>query len=141
MNYERADEVLRQYLQLVNETGQQAGLSTERSEVFPSLRMPARAVNRVLSSLTPDHNKVTGKTLADHEAALPFAKRALELIDATQAMRTAERHSGGPVLPMALLDPLVSDAARRHWETGHYRIAVGEAATNVDRYTQRRLEI
>ena len=139
MNYEKADKVLRQYVRLVNETGQQAGLNTERSEVFPSLRLPARAVNRVLSSLTPDHNKVTGKALADHEAAVPFAEQALELINVTQTMRTAEHDSGGPVLPMALLDPIVHDAARRHWETGHYRIAVGEAATNVDRYTQRRL--
>jgi hypothetical protein len=140
MDYERANEVLRRYVRLVNETGQQARLSTKRTEVFPSLRMPARAVNRVLSSLAPDHNKVTGKTLADHEAALPLAEQALELINATQTMRTAERDYGGPVLPMALLDPLVRDAARRHWEAGHYRIAVGEAATNVDRYTQRRLE-
>jgi hypothetical protein len=36
MNYERADEVLRQYVRLVNKTGQEAGLSTERSEVFPA---------------------------------------------------------------------------------------------------------
>jgi Protein of unknown function (Hypoth_ymh) len=96
-------------------------------------------VNRVLSSLTPDHDKVTGKALADHETAVPVAERALELINATQTMRTSERDSGGPMLPMALLDPLVRDAARRHWNTGHYRIAVGEASTNVDRYTQRRL--
>ena len=41
---------------------------------------------------------------------------------------------------MRLLDPLVHEAATKHWQFGHYRIAVGEAATNVDRYTQRRLE-
>ena len=140
MNYETANEALRSYVRLVNETGQQAELGTKRSEVCPRLRLPARAVNRVLSSLTPDHNKVTGKTLADHEAALPYAERALELITTAQAMKTAEHDCGAPMLPMTLLDPIVRDAARRHWEAGHYRIAVGEAATNLDRYTQRRLQ-
>ena len=41
---------------------------------------------------------------------------------------------------MRLFDLLVQDAATKHWQLGNYRIAVGEAATNVDRYTQRRLE-
>ena len=41
---------------------------------------------------------------------------------------------------MTVLDPLVYEAAIKHWKHGHYRIAVGEAATNVDRFTQRRLQ-
>jgi hypothetical protein len=55
-------------------------------------------------------------------------------------MKAAEGEFGSPVLPMSLLDSLVHDAAIKYWPFGHYRIAVGEAAANVDRYTQRRLE-
>ena len=94
----------------------------------------------VLTSLTPDHGRVTGKTLRDHMAALALVKRAIALIDLARQMKAAEGEFGSPVLPMRLLDPLVQDAATKHWQFGHYRIAVGEAATNVDRYTQRRLE-
>lgn len=136
MNYDRAAEVLSKYVSLVTEAEQRAG----PSEILSSLRLPARAVNRVLANLTPDHGRVTGKSLRHHRAAVPLAERALAVIKAAQEMRTAEGDFDGPALSMTLLDPLVQEAARRHWELGHYRIAVGEAATNVDRYTQRRLE-
>jgi Protein of unknown function (Hypoth_ymh) len=95
--------------------------------------MPARRVNEVLAGLTPDYSRITGTTLSDHSAAL-------SLVEQTQAIKAAQDTIGYPVLPLGLLDPLVREAAMKHWEHGHYRIAVGEAATNVDRYTQRRLE-
>jgi len=141
MDYQRAETTLRAYMELVGQCEERAeSLSEEQQTAVPALRMPARRVNGVLTSLTPDHGRVTGKTLRDHMAALPLVMRALALIDLTRQMKAAEGEFGSPVLPMRLLDPLVQDAATRHWQFGHYRIAVGEAATNVDRYTQRRLE-
>jgi hypothetical protein len=126
-------------MDLVGECEERAVPLAQEQEA-PGLRMPARRVNGVLTRLTPDHGRVTGKTLTDHMAALVLVERALALIDLTRQMKAAEGEFGDPVLPMRLLDPLVQDAATKHWQTGHYRIAVGEAATNIDRYTQRRLE-
>jgi hypothetical protein len=141
MDYLRAETTLRDYRELVIQSGERTqSLSEEQQTAVPALRMPARGVNGVLTSLTPDHGRVTGKTLHDHTAALALVERALALIDLAHQMKAAEAQFGSPVLPMRLLDPLVHDAAIRHWPSGHYRIAVGEAATNVDRYTQRRLE-
>jgi Protein of unknown function (Hypoth_ymh) len=62
------------------------------------------------------------------------------VIGASRQIDDAQAEDGSPVLPMTVLDPLVYEAAIKHWKHGHYRIAVGEAATNVDRYTQRRLQ-
>jgi hypothetical protein len=141
MDYERAETALRAYVERVGECQERAeSPSEERQAAIPALRMPARRVNGVLASLTPDHGRVTGKTLKDHMAALALVERALAVIDLARQMKTAEGEFGYPVFPMRLLDPLVHDAAIKHWQFGHYRIAVGEAATNVDRYTQRRLE-
>lgn len=141
MDYVRAETTLRAYMELVSQCVEQGeSLSEEQQTAVPTLRMPARRVNAVLTSLTPDHGRVTGKTLQDHMGALALVERALGLIDSAREMKAAEGEFGFPVLPMRLLDPLVHDAAIKHWPFGHYRIAVGEAATNVDRYTQRRLE-
>ena len=45
----------------------------------------------------------------------------------------------GPVLPIALLDPVVFRAAISHWDAGHYRNAVGDAAIAVNRLAQQRV--
>jgi len=141
MDYLKAETALRAYVELVSRCEEQAApLSEEQQIAAPALRMPARRVNGVLTGLTPDHRRVTGKALQDHMAALVLVRDALVLIDLTRQMKAAEAEFGSPVLPMRLLDPLVQDAAIKHWPFGHYRIAVAEAATNVDRYTQRRLE-
>jgi Protein of unknown function (Hypoth_ymh) len=141
MDYQRAETTLRAYMELVGQTEEPTeSLSEEQQTEVPALRTPARHVNGVLTRLTPDHGQVTGKTLRDHMVALALVEQALSLIDLARQMQAAEDEFGYPVLPMRLLDPLVQDAATRHWRSGHYRIAVGEAATNVDRYTQRRLE-
>ena len=141
MDFQKAGTTLRAYMELVGQCEERAeSLSEEQQTAVPALRMPARRVNGVLTSLTPDHGRVTGKTLRDHLAALALVERALTLIDLARQMKAAEGEFGSPVLPLRLLDPLVRDAAIKHWQFGHYRIAVGEAATNVDRYTQRRME-
>lgn len=141
MDYERAERLLREYVKRVQECQALAEQSpAELQGTFPVLRMPARRVNEILASLTPDHNRVTGITLSDHAAALRFVEQAQAIIDATRQIKVAQAEIGYPVLPLTLLDPLVREAAIKHWDNVHYRIAVGEAATNVDRYTQRRLQ-
>jgi Protein of unknown function (Hypoth_ymh) len=45
----------------------------------------------------------------------------------------------GPVLPIDLLDPVVFRAAISHWDAGHYRNAVGDAAIAVNRFAQQRV--
>jgi hypothetical protein len=140
MDYERAERLLKEYVKRVGERQELAKQSPELLQVtFPDLRMPARRVNEVLASLTPDHGRVTGMTLSDHLAALSLVEQAQAIIDDTRQIKAAQAEIGYPVLPLRLLDPLVREAAIKHWGNGHYRIAVGEAATNVDRYTQRRL--
>ena len=140
MDYERAERLLADYVKQVRECQEQAQHSLADPQApVPQLRMPARGVNRILGSLTPDHHRVTGVTLSDHVAALCLVEQAQGVISASRQMESAQAENGSPALPMAVLDPLVYDAAIKHWKHGHYRIAVGEAATNVDRYTQRRL--
>lgn len=135
MDYERAEKTLREYEQLVTEYQALA----EPDAIFPVLRAPARRVNWVLARLTPDKLKVTGVRLRDHAAALALVQQALDVIQAIKRMKAAEGESGDPVLPMNLLDPVIYDAAIRHWQAGHYRIAVAEASTNLDEFTRRRL--
>jgi len=45
----------------------------------------------------------------------------------------------GPVLPIDLLDRVVFSAAIAHWNAGHFRNAVGDAAVAVNRLTQQRV--
>ena len=100
MDYQRAETTLRAYMELVGECEELAEpLSEEQQAAVPALRMPARRVNGVLTSLTPDHGRVTGKTLRDHMAALVFVERALALIDLARQMKAAEGEFGYPVLP------------------------------------------
>src|SRR5215813_9369528 len=109
MDYERAETTLREYEERVNEYQRLA----EQDAVFPGLRMPARRVNGVLERLTPDHRRVTGKTLNDRLAALTLVEQARAIIDATRQMKADQADFGHPMLPMTLLDPLVRDAAIR----------------------------
>jgi hypothetical protein len=141
MDYERAERLLADYAKRVRECQEQALQSrAEPQAPVPQLRVPARRVNQILASLTPDHDRVVGVTLSDHTAALRLAEQAQNVISASRQIDIAQAENGSPVLPMTVLDRLVHEAAIKHWKHGHYRIAVGEAATNVDRYTQRRLE-
>jgi Protein of unknown function (Hypoth_ymh) len=141
MDYERAEKTLADYVTQVRECQEQAQRSPADPQApVPQLRMPARRVNQTLGRLTPDAHRVTGVTLSDHTAALCFVEQAQDVISASRQIDGAQAENGSPVLPMTVLDPLVYQAAIKHWKHGHYRIAVGEAATNVDRYTQRRLQ-
>jgi hypothetical protein len=94
--------------------------------------MPARRVNQTLGRLAPDAHRVTGVTLSDHTAALCFVEQAQDVISASRQIDGAQAENGSPVLPMTVLDPLVYQAAIKHWKHGHYRIAVGEAAESVN---------
>lgn len=98
MDYERAETALRAYVECVGEWQERAeGPPEERQAAVPALRMPARRVNAVLASLTPDHGRVTGKTLRDHMASLALVERAMAVIDLARQMKTAEGEPGYPV--------------------------------------------
>ena len=116
MDFQGAETTLRAYRELVGQCEERAeSLSEEQQTAVPALRMPARRVNRGLTSLTPDHGRVTGKTLRDHLAALALVERALALIDLARQMKAAEVEFGSPVLPLRLLDPVV-----RAWPAWSY---------------------
>ena len=46
---------------------------------------------------------------------------------------------GEPYLPITVMEPLIWRAALKHWTAGSYRNAVGDVATAVSQFTQRRL--
>jgi hypothetical protein len=139
MDYQRAESLLREYLQAVRDCGKIQVLTKERRTAVKALNQRLPQVNYILVSLTPDHELVSGSNLNWHEGNISVINRALTLLDKARKMSEAAAQLGAPTMPLQLLDPVVFQAAIEHWIAGHYRNAVGDAAIAVNRLTQQRV--
>jgi hypothetical protein len=139
VDYERAESELTDFIECALECQALPLFSDERQNAVKALNSRTVRINRILASLSPDHGSVRSGRLGPHKNTVPLIERALELLRAVRRMEAASTSDGTPVFPMDVLDPLVSDAARRLWQSGLYRVAVSDAATNVNRVTQHRL--
>lgn len=50
-----------------------------------------------------------------------------------------QERAGEPILPLRMLDPVVSEAALSLWVPGKYRQAVNDAATSLNSFAQARI--
>ena len=139
MDYQRAEGLLREYVEAVRACGLTQVLTKERRVAVKALNQRLTQVNYILASLTPDHQLVSGNSLNWHEGNIPVINRALTLLDGARTMSGDAAQLGEPVLPINLLDPVVHQAAIAHWIAEHYRNAVGDAAIAVNRFTQQRV--
>jgi uncharacterized protein (TIGR02391 family) len=139
MDYEQAEADLGNYIRHVGECQRLSVLTKERRAALKNLNIEAIRINRILAGLTPDHALISGSSLASHQTAVPIVQRAQALI--VESYRTLESRNDldATVVALRMLHPLVYTPARAHWEAGHYRSAVSDAATNVSQYTQWRL--
>lgn len=133
MDYEKADDDLRDYLDHLAQCEKTPPFSQERRKALGKLNVLAWSVNRILSNLSPDHGQISAKSMNSHKAAKRMVERATQLIGASQ--RAMEE----PGLPIEAFEGIISHTAREHWEAGRYRNAVRDAATRVNSYTQQRI--
>lgn len=139
MDYDWAASMLTEHQQLVAEAQKTPWLSKDRRATLKKLNELRPTVNGILQSLGPGLGSIAGTSLPFHVAGLKRTQRALHLVSASQHMADARQLLGQPALPLTLLHPLVSSPARPLWDSGNYRHAVSDAATNVSNYAQKRL--
>ena len=139
MDYERAAADLGDYLRHVSECQNLPALTRDRRAALKSLKIEAVRVNRILASLTPDHALISGSSLASHQVAVPVVERAQALITDSHRNLESRNDRDETVVTLTVLHPLVYTPALGHWEAGHYRSAVSDAATSVSQYAQWRL--
>jgi hypothetical protein len=138
MDYGQAISVLSEHKQLIAEAGQTGWLTQARKAAVDRLNEHSPAVDAILR-----HFKlpgISGKILGSHRQAEWAINRALRLLTAGQSMAQAAERLGQPALLMGVLHPVVYTVARPLWDTGNFRHAVADAATNVSQSTQRRLK-
>jgi hypothetical protein len=136
MDREAAFRCLADYWTVVNQAQKFPVLSKERRAAIKTANEQLPGVNRILRELAPDLPQITANGLWDHVHALPRISRALELVQNWRAMEASQEANGVPVLPLNLLDPLISAAADPLWKAGKYRQAVSDAATNLNSFVQ-----
>jgi uncharacterized protein (TIGR02391 family) len=139
MNREEAFQQITEYWALVEKADQQPLLSGDRRAVMREVNKRLPAVNKILPSLAPDLRTIVASKVSEHLAAAPKARRALGILGGWEAMTVSQQRTGEPVLPMSMLDPVVSDVALSLWLAGKYRQAVNDAATSLNAYAQSRI--
>lgn len=87
----------------------------------------------------PDAQIISTESVRTLRAAIPVIRRAQALLGASYQVETDPHPEAGPAMPLRALHMPVFVVARRHWDAGHYRNAVGDAAEAVSKLTQRRL--
>ncbi len=139
MNRETAVRHLSDYCALVKKAQRLPVLSKERRTTMKAVNEQVDLVNHCLRNIAPDFEPINAYYLPAHASSgLPRAYRALELIEAWGKMASGEWTAGGPALPLAVLEPVISSAAKHLWDTGKYRLAVAEAASGLSYLTQCR---
>ncbi len=138
MDRDKARKVLADYWQAVVDAGRTRWLSAQRSDMVESLNSKLPAVNHILRDLAPDHPLITASNLGQHRSARAILDKAEAILSAWEMLDQA-RIGESPVLPLMMLDPVISDAALPLWTIGEYRQAVNDAATNLNVFAQRQL--
>jgi hypothetical protein len=143
MDYQSAASELRDYLQRVQEVAQMSGVTLFNPDKRFAVQSPTSRlgkINSILAVLTPDAQLVSASTLTTHQSSVvPVVKLALKLIENTVALESAWDGIDVPFLPMNALDPLIYSTAIGQWKHGHYRQAVIDAASALNKFTQSRV--
>jgi Protein of unknown function (Hypoth_ymh) len=139
MNRQEAFRHLSGYWAEVGRAEKQPPLSGDRRVVVKVVNENLPTINKVLRGLGPDMRLIRASKVSHHLAAWPLVARALEILRTWDEMAAARQAVGVPVLPMSLLDPVISEVALPLWEAEKYRQAVNDAATNLNSYAQTRI--
>ncbi len=139
MDGDAAFRHLNEYCELVKQAQEQPMLSRERRATAKAISEHLPGVNYYLRVIGPDMKLIGAYSVNDHVRALPRVRRAMSLLTDALDMTSHQWTGGGPALPLAVLDPLVSGPAAPLWAAGKYRQAVVDAASNVNHFTQSRL--
>jgi uncharacterized protein (TIGR02391 family) len=139
MNREEAFQQVTEYWALVQKGEKQPPLSGDRRAVMRVVNQRLPAINKILHDLTPDLRPIHASKVSEHLAAWPRVERALRILSSWEAMTSLQQRAGEPVLPMSVLDPVVSEVASPLWLAGKYRQAVNEAATSLSSFVQARI--
>jgi hypothetical protein len=134
MDDQRVGADLEQYLADVA-TCKRSLLSAERRAALKRLNEGRSYINWILANLLPDHGVISGTSLASHEAALAHVRRAYHLV----GRGVPENEDGDPYMFSSFSPLVITISVRAQWRAGNYRNAVGDVATNVSWYTQKRL--
>jgi hypothetical protein len=114
--------------------------SRERRAALQAADKMVPQVNAVLRGLLPDIVPLQAGYVAHHVANLGRLYRAQAVLETWKAM-TVEGTGGAevvpPLLPFWAMDPIVSSAPGL-WEKGKFRLAVSDAAGNLNKLTQER---
>jgi hypothetical protein len=81
MDYKKAKAYLGIYLDLLGECEKTPPFSQERRTVLGKLNLWTIGVNGILSDLSPDHGRISGKSMNSHRAARLTVQRATNLIN------------------------------------------------------------
>jgi hypothetical protein len=140
MNAKR--DLIDNHIRLINESHplllHVSGVSHTAGDVLKKLNAQVPEVNRILGDLAPDLGQ-----LGDYDV-LPVKVphvliRAAELLEQLESM-PPERHIEGILaFPLTFYHPLVAGSARPLFEAFQYRMAVNEAATQVNEALQKRI--
>jgi hypothetical protein len=139
MNRDAALRHLSEYCELVKQAQRHPVLSKERRATMKAVNNLLPGVNHYLRSMAPDFELISAHYLGEHVDAQPSARRAIGLLTDSDDMTSHQWSCGGPTLPLSVLDPMVYGPAEPLWAGGKYRQAVGDAASNVNHFTQHRL--
>ena len=139
MNREEAFRQVTEYWELVKKGDRHPPLSGDRRAVMKVVNQRLPVINKILHDLAPDMRPIRASRVSEHLAAWPRVERALEILSGWETMTSLHQAAGEPVLPMSVLDPVVSEVALPLWLAGKYRQAVNDAATNLNIYVQNRI--
>lgn len=140
MDPTEADQQLTKYYRLIQRMQKLPVLSKERRQAVKAANEQVPAVNRILAAVAPDIGIVSGRFFGDHVNAIPKLDHALFLLVRCEEMASGQWTGGVPALPFSVLDPMVLQAAMQLWDAGKFRQAVGDAASSVNLFTQKRLD-
>jgi hypothetical protein len=136
MDPEAAFRYLTEYWALVKEGEKQPALSGDRRAVMRAANQNLPAINKILHDLAPEMRPIRASKVSEHLAAWPRVERALGILKSWEKMTSLQQTAGEPVLPMSLLDPVISEVALPLWEARKYRQAVNDAATSLNSFAQ-----
>jgi hypothetical protein len=134
MNREEAFRHVTEYWELVRKGHRLPLLSGDRRAVMGAVNERLPTVNKILHGLGPDLRLIRASRASGHLDAWPRVERALRILSSWEAMTSMQESAGEPVLPMSVLDPVISEVALPLWQAGKYRQAVNDAATNLSTF-------
>ena len=131
MGYLETNNVLDDFATRIEDCLKTPLLSSARRAAVKGLNQHLPSVNALLADLTPDAQLISTESVRTLRVAVPTIRRAQALLGASYQVETDPHPETGPAMPLRALHTPVFVVARRHWDAGHYRNAVGDAAEAV----------